>query len=75
MRREDDVATIDESAFNQVLSISALALGKLQQDPESTQMEVRSASMGDSILIPTNTSAVSPTLCSRECFKDSDPDC
>lgn len=36
----DDIAPIDESVFNQLLSISAVALGKLKRDPESMQLEV-----------------------------------
>jgi hypothetical protein len=35
------IALLDESTFNQVLSVAALGLGKLQKDPSSTELEVR----------------------------------
>lgn len=38
---QDDIAPLDESTFNQVLSIAAIALGRLQQDPTKMELEAR----------------------------------
>jgi hypothetical protein len=40
----DDIASIDDSVFNQVLSISAKALGRLQRNPDATELEVSALS-------------------------------
>ena len=37
--RPDNIALLDDSTFNQVLSIAAIALGKLQKNPASTELE------------------------------------